>query len=242
MKEELLEKLYDAYDYLYVYNGYTDLIQKFQKDTEACKQKYLRIKKEKIHTAPIYLVIFFATVMMLMIGGLIASQIENYIIVYLIILGAIVVFFGARKYSKKQKSEPEKKATEFWNSVGSPTCVENNVKIRKINDELKKFTLENHYCIEFLPLDYRDDIGVVSYMIHTIENGLAESMKEALHLYIEQKHRWEMEATMRGMAESMELHNREMESYMREISAQQRITNSRLADIEMLTFLDYINK
>lgn len=47
---------------------------------------------------------------------------------------------------------------------------------------------------------------------------------------------------MRGMAKSMELHNREIESYMSEISAQQRITNSRLTDIEMLMLLGYINK
>lgn len=242
MKEELLKKLYDAYDYVYIYDGYTELIQKFQKDTEACKQKYLRIKNENTQTVPIYLVIFFAAVMMLMIGGLIASQMNNYIIVYVIIFGVIAAFYKASKYSANKKKEPEKKAMEFWNSVGSPTCVENNAKISKINDELKEFSSQNNHCIEFLPVDYRDDIMAISYMIHTIENGLAESIKEALHLYIEQKHRWEMEATMRGMAQTMELHNREMESYMSEISAQQRITNSRLADIEMLTFLDYINK
>lgn len=242
MKEDLLKKLYDAYDYLYIHNGYTDLIQQFQKDTEACKQKYLRIKSEKPQTTQIYLVIFFAAVVMLMIGGLIAGQMDNYAIVYITFACIIVAFCGAGKYSKNKKREPEKKATEFWKSVGSPTCVENNEKINKINDELKEFSLENKHVIEFLPVDYRDDIMAISYMIHTIENELAESIKEALHLYIDQKHRWEMEATMRGMAESMEIHNREMESYMSEISAQQRITNSRLADIEMLTFLDYINK
>lgn len=86
-----------------------------------------------------------------------------------------------------------------------------------------------------------NNIEAVSYMIHVIKNGLADSLKEALNLYIEQKHRWEVEATMRGMARTIEMHNQEMEAYMSEISAQQRMMNSRLADIEMLTFLDYIN-
>lgn len=67
-------------------------------------------------------------------------------------------------------------------------------------------------------------------------------MKEALQLYTEQQHRWKMKSAMRGVAESLELHNREMASYMSEISEQQHITNSRLADIEFLTFLDYVNK
>lgn len=242
MKEELLEKLYDAYDYLHIHNGYVDLIQRFQKDTEACKQKYLRIKNEKSQSIPIYLMIIFAAVVMLMIGGLIASQLNNYIIVYIILAGVFIAFCMANKYSKNKKMEPEKKAMDFWNSIGSPTCLENDKKIKKITNELNKFSSQNSHCTEFLPVDYKNDIMVVSYMIHVIENELAESIKEALHLYLEQKHRWEMESTMRGMAESMELHNREMESYMSEISAQQRITNSRLADIETLTFLDYINR
>lgn len=242
MKEELLGKLYDAYDYLYICNGYEDLMQKFHKDTEACKQKYLRIKGEQVHTTHIYMMIFMVTVVCLIIGGLIADQLNNYFIVYLILAGAVVAFIGANRYSRIKKSEPEKKATEFWNAIGSKTCAENNAKINKLNSELNSFSNENIHSLEFLPVDYREDIMAVSYMIHTIENGMADTVKEALHLYIEQKHRWEMEAAMHGIAESMEYHNREMESYMSEISAQQRITNSRLADIEMLTFLDYINR
>lgn len=242
MREELLSNLYDAYDYLYICDEYTELIKDFERDTESCKQMYLRIKNENVSTFHIYLMIFFATVMLLIIGGLIAGMTNNYFIVFLIIAGAIFALFGANRYSRKMKKEPEKKATEFWNSIGSQTCVENDEKISKIRAELDNFCEKNDKCVEFLPVDYRDDRAVVSYMIHTIENGMADSIKEALNLYMEQKHRWEMEAAMRGMANAMENHNREMEAYMSEISQQQRVTNSRLADIEMLTFLDYINK
>ena len=241
MNEELLYKLYDAYDYLYIHDGYLDLINKFENDTEACKQKYLRIKNEKTSYFFIYIMIFFTAVIMLMIGGLISTQINFPLLVPILIGIIIFAFICANRFIKSKKKEPENKATEFWNTIGSPTCIENNTKIDKIKDELRIFNHENSHTIDFLPEDYQDDITVVGYLIHVIKNGMADSMKEALNLYVEQKHRWEVEATMRGMANSMEMHNREMEAYMSEISAQQRITNSRLADIEMLTFLDYIN-
>ncbi len=241
MKNELISQLYDAHDYLYIHDGYLDLIRRFEKDTESCKQKYLRMKNEKTSYGYLYLMIFFSGAMLLLLGGLLASQLQAGGIVFLLLGLIVAAFVAARKYIKNKKLEPEKNALEFWRTTGSPTCAENEEKIKKIRAELQKFSDENQGVLEVLPTDYRDDIGVVSYMIHVLENGLADSMKDGLHLYLEQKHRWEMEAAIHGMARSMELHNREMEGYMAEISAQQRITNSRLADIEMLTFLDYIN-
>ncbi len=243
MNEQLLNNLYDAYDFLYVDNEYTELISQFENDTESCKQKYLRIKNEKAVVFPIYLAALYAVIVLFLLGGLLTSQ-PGILPVFGIIMFVIgiMVLIAAFRIAKNRKKTPEKKAMEFWNSIGSPTCIENESKVIQIKDELSVFRLKNRKVIEFLPEDYQEDILAVSYMIHVIKNGLADSLKEALHLYIEQKHRWEVEATMHGMARSMELHNQEMEAYMSEISAQQRITNSRLADIEMLTFLDYINK
>lgn len=113
MNRELLNNLYDIYDYLYIYNGYMELIGKFEKDTESCKQKYLRIKNEKISTFPIYLIIIFSAVILFIIGGLVASQINSYVIVYIIIGAVIFAFAAANRYSKKQKKEPEKKQWNF---------------------------------------------------------------------------------------------------------------------------------
>ncbi len=243
MNEELLNSLYDAYDFLHVDGEYRELIDRFESDTESCKEKYLRMKNEKAIVFPIYLAAFYAALVMFIIGGLLTSQpgLFSFVGIILFVVG-IVVLISARGIAKKRKKNPEKKAMDFWEKIGSPTCIENESKIVKIKDELKRFRIKNGTVIDFLPEDYQDDIQAVGYMIHVIKNGLADTLKEALQLFVEQKHRWEMEATVHGMARSMEMHNREMEAYMSEISAQQRITNSRLADIEMLTFLDYVNK
>lgn len=242
MNEELLNNLYDAYDFLHIDSEYRELIERFERDTEGCRAKYLRIKNEKVTVFPIYLGAFYGAMVMFIMGGLLTSQgeIGSMIGIILFAIGVLVLFIS-RAIAKKQKKVPENKAAEFWEKVGSPTCVENEAKIAKIEDELLQFRDKNKAVIKFLPEDYQEDIQAVGYMIHVIKNGLADTLKEALQLFNEQKHRWKMEEAMHGMAKNMEMHNQEMEAYMSEISAQQRIANSRLADIEMLTFLDYVN-
>lgn len=243
MNEELLGNLYDAYDFLYIDGEYKELIERFQNDTASCKEKYLKMKNEKAVVFPIYLGAFYGTMVLFILGGLMTSQRGILpLIGYIMFAIGIGVLIFAGRIAKKQKKSPEKKALAFWNDIGSKTCIENDSNIAKVEDELKKFRGKNIKVIKFLPEDYQEDIQAVSYLIHVIKNGLADTMKEALQLYEEQKHRWEMEASMHGMVRTMEMHNREMSAYMSEISAQQRITNSRLADIEMLTFLDYVNK
>lgn len=238
---ELLNNLYDAYDFLYIDSEYRELIAKFEKDTESCKEKYLRLKNEKAVVFPVYLGAFYAAMVLFILGGLLTSQPGLFPIFGVAMLcGGVVVLIAAGKIAKQRKKVPEKKALDFWNNTGSQTCIENEAKIVEIENEFEEFRIKNGKVLDFLPEDYQD-IYAVAYMIHVIKNGLADNIKEALHLYTEQKHRWEMESAMHGMAETMKLHNREMESYMSEISAQQRITNSRLADIEFLTFLDYVN-
>lgn len=46
---------------------------------------------------------------------------------------------------------------EFWNSVGSPTCIENNSKIKRIHEELQEFHNENKHVLDFMPEDYRNN-------------------------------------------------------------------------------------
>lgn len=238
---ELLDNLYDAYDFLYVKQKYNEQIDRFEKDTESCKSKYLRMKNEKPVLFPVYAGSFYGAAVLFILGGLMMSQKGILSVIGVAMMcGGVLTVIAARMIAKNKKKQPEKNAADFWNEVGSPTCIENNAKIAQMENELKEFYSKNYKVLDFLPEDYQD-IYAVGYMIHVIKNGLADNIKEALQLYTEQQHRWEMESAMRGMAQSMELHNREMASYMSEISEQQRITNSRLADIELLTFLDYVN-
>lgn len=242
MNENLLNCLYDAYDFLHIDNKYRTLIEQFETDTENCKNKYLQMKNEKAMVFPIYLAALYSAMICFISGGLFCGQGGVLVVVGMIFFAiGVIAMIVAGRMVKAKKKQPEKKALEFWNRVDSPTCLENESKIKQIRAEFKEFRIKNGSVLDFLPEDYQDDIQAVGYMIHVIKNGLADSLKEALHLYTEQKHRWETEAAIHGMARSMEMHNREMQGYLSEISAQQRITNSRLADIEMLTFLDYMD-
>ncbi len=241
MNEELVMQLNDACDFLYIWDSYEGLISSIRRDTESCKAKYLRIKNEKVSSAAIYLTIFFVSVIMLMFAGLISGQIGSYFLVFIAFAVIAIALVMANKYTKKLKLQPQKRADEFWNTIGSPTCVENKQKIEILQGELNKFIEDNKHVIEFLPEDYRHNTSAVEYVFSAIKNGLAGSIKEALNLYNEKLHRDRMEQSLKDMADTMQRHQTEISEHMSEIEYQNRIANTHLRNIENLTILNYLN-
>ena len=92
-----------------------------------------------------------------------------------------------------------------------------------------------------MPFNIRYDYNAVSYVEDAISNGKADTIKEAMQLYDNHLHQIKMQVTMQNMANSMYAHNQAMEAYMSDVVEQQKITNSKLSDIENWTFLDYMN-
>lgn len=240
--EELLDQLYDAHEFLRIRNGYKDLENSLEEENTALEKQYRLVKSKKPITFHIWLITFYIVTVTIMMGSLIATQTKSHIPPVICLAVAVVSIVFAAKRTKTKKQKPAKEAEKYMAEVAAPRISENEEKIKKINDELVDFTSENKQFVSFLPVDYRYDIDAVSYMIYTIENEMASSIKEAMKLYIEQLHRWKMEEAVQGMARSAERHHREMEEYMADIRAQQEEANSRLANIETLTFLDYLDR
>ncbi len=234
---ELEDALWDAYEYLYTCKDYTDKIIDLEQENKECEQNFVEIKNTKEPTLLLTVVTFYICGVLFIL----ATIISNFIMTIIGVAGIAVTIFISRKKFKQKKALPEKKAMEYWNSIGSPACVANNSKIKEIELQLRSYAEENKECVQFLPASIRYDYEAVAFVSSAIWGEKADTIKEAMQLYDNHLHQLKMQATMQNMANSMYAHNQAMEAYMSDVVEQQKITNSKLSDIENWTFLDYMN-
>lgn len=65
---------------------------------------------------------------------------------------------------------------------------------------LERFVQDNAEIITFLPKSYRYPLAA-NFIAEVLENGRADTLKEAFNLYEEQLHRWKMENKMNKLIE-----------------------------------------
>lgn len=133
-------------------------------------------------------------------------------------------------YRKKHISE----ADAYWKNVATPAIQKIRKKIRELETELERFLKDNRYVLEFLPDDYRDTLSV-GYMEECVRNLRAETLKEALNLYEEQKHRWAMENLAQQMLVEAGLRNRILQDGLNKIYNEQRRTSAIANNIRNLS-------
>ena len=241
--EELTERinledaLWEACDYLRECKNYIDEIIELEQMNKNCEAEFIRIKSTKESTLVPVLVSFYICGVLFVL----ATTVANFIMTLIAFAGIATTIVMSRKRIKKKKALPEKRAMEYWESTGSPTCVANKNEIQRLEQELRAFAEENKQKVEFLPVGIRYDYNAVSYIENAIRNGKADSIKEAMQLYDAHLHQLQMQATMQNIANTMYMHNQAMEAYMSHVVEQQKITNSKLSEIENWTFLDYMN-
>lgn len=241
MSTELMSQFYDAYRYSEIRRKYQMLIQRYADDISACEQKYLRIKNEK-HSAVLgNVIIIVSAFFVFAFSGVLFSALQVDILgLFTFLLApvlAIIAIIMNNKRVKQKRKRSEKEANTFWMQTGSPAVLSNQDTIKKIEKELYAFCAANESVMDIIPPNYREDFNAISYMANAVLNGRAESVKEAVNLYVEQLHRWEMEAGLQQISQQQGL----IASRLSELNEQQRITNSKLSNIETLTFLDYID-
>ena len=241
MKNDLINKLCDAYDYLYICNGYNNLIKELKQNIEDVENQYLTLKSEKIKIDCLYLRFSFAAVLLFLLGLTLAGRLRSYVVLYLVICIIFLLLAAVICYARNLKKEHQIKAKQFICETLSPTTEKNNDKIKKIQDELAVFTAENEKVLDFLPENCKKDIDAVEYMIYAIKNNLADSLEDALRLYTEQKQTPSADEALNGASEN-KIYRKETGEFMPETGQSQHFSSSGLSGIEALTFLDAINR
>ena len=144
---------------------------------------------------------------------------------------------SAMIYWRSYKKKHADKATQYWKEVATPAIQKIRQQIREIEDERDRFLNEYAYVLDFLPEDYRD-VMAVGYMEECIRNLRADTLKEAINLYEEQKHRWTLENLSQQMLAETELHNQIMQAGFKAIYDEQRRTTAMATNIRNLTLFN----
>ena len=144
---------------------------------------------------------------------------------------------SAMIYWRSYKKKYADKATQYWKEVATPAIQKIRQQIREIEDERDRFLNEYAYVLDFLPEDYRD-VMAVGYMEECIRNLRADTLKEAINLYEEQKHRWTLENLSQQMLAETELHNQIMQAGFKAIYDEQRRTTAMATNIRNLTLFN----
>ncbi len=231
MNEALFDQLYDASEYFRISNIYEQIKDRYMNDQLDCMGKYREMKerKESPVLANVFCMIFSFLPIMIGLGG--EAMIFTLIGLFMLIGFPIINTIRCKKVSEKYVKEAE----EFWNTEGGYICAEDEENYDRADRELKKFQQENQFILDFLPQSYRNYLATL-YMAKAVADERAESLKEAINLYEEQLHRWEMENINREIA----IQNEQVINQLSNIYDQQRRTNSQLRNIEALEFYNVV--
>ena len=159
----------------------------------------------------------------------------SYAICLSIPLAALIAVGGALVYKKTYCRIKTKKiqaeCKKYWDEVLAPEQVQIRSNIYYLKNERDQFINKYNCLLDFIPEYYRTKLAV-AYLENVVKNGRADNLKEALNLYEEQLHRWELEEQSRTIAQQ----NYYLSEQLSTISSNQREIASSLRHIENLEF------
>ncbi len=241
MQDNLIVKLYDAYQYLRVLNAYENLIEKYRNNTKEYKNNYYKLKNRKVpesSKSSIWLTLFvpgFLFVVMFFAGEGIIQKLGCLVALAGVIGYGVLSSKSDKNKSKKFNNKFTKEADDYWKKVVSPAEQKNIQTIRKIENEKKEFVRDNAEVIEIIPYEYRKE-PTVGYLLTVILNKRADDLKEAINLYEEELHRAKMENAINGIMQTVDSINYNINMQMSNISSSLDMANSKLRNIENLEF------
>ena len=236
MNEELFDKLYNATEYFRISSIYDQIIERYMNDELDAMNKYADMKRRKAHATLPNVLCMICSVLPLTIG--IAGEGSGTKFMLMIGLFMLIGFplintFRCKALTKRYQKE----ADDWWYAEGGYISAEDEKNYDRAKKELDLFQDSNKHVLEFIPPHYRN-YSAVLFMAHAVGNCRADDLKEAINLYEEQLHRWELELT----AQSIANYNAQMQENLSDIYAQQVRTNSLLQNIENMELYRMINK
>lgn len=228
MNEELFDNLYNASEYFRISNIYEQIKERYMNDQLDAINKYADMKQRKASALLPNVLCMICSVVPLTIG--IAG--EGFGTKFMLMIGLFMLIgfplintFRCKALTQRYQKE----ADDWWQAEGGYISAEDEQNYERAQKELDAFQESNKHILEFIPPRYRNYTAVL-FMAHAVGNCRADSLKEAINLYEEQLHRWELEQA----AQSIANYNAQIQENLSDIYAQQVRTNSTLQNIEAL--------
>ena len=142
---------------------------------------------------------------------------------------SFVLKAGLLKRRRQNKERYEKLAAEterYRVETTDPEVEECNRQIEELSQRVAIVLPHRAAVLSFLPRAYHDLLAV-SYMLETVTNGRAETLKEALNAYEEQLRHWELMEEVR----QQNMHAQYLEQTLDTLYANQARINENLGSI-----------
>ena len=181
----------------------------------------------------------FALIPILAVGA------EDDALVYKILTAAFsaMIFVGIIMISsaKKLKKASIEENVEICDKIYKETCEPNiaaaNSEIQKITNSMETFMREHKNLLDFLPEKYHT-IMAISFMLESVKNLRADTLKEVINLYEQELHLLEQERILQNNVRMQQLQNQRMIYAMEQIKSNQEIIESNILDIKALQIVD----
>lgn len=226
MNEKLFDDLYNASEYFRISNIYEQIKERYMNDELDAHNKYTDMKQRKESPLlPNAISIIFGLFILLICTAVEGSGAAFFLLIGVFLTVGFPLINSGR--CKKVTERYQKEADDWWYAEGGYITAEDEKNYEKAQRELDAFQTSNQHVLEFLPPRYRNYLAT-QYMALAVANCRADSLKEAINLYEEQLHRWELEQT----AQSIAAYNAQIEENLANIYAQQVRTNRTLQNME----------
>lgn len=102
----------------------------------------------------------------------------------------------------------------FWGIKNVKKNIDNSIKIAEgLKEKMDDIIQENREIISIIPDKYRYPMAT-DFFTEVLENGRADSLKEAMNLYEEQLHRWKMESKMEQILKNQQIDSTALWTYI----------------------------
>ncbi len=120
-----------------------------------------------------------------------------------VLLLPLIVFVKMLHSNTKHKKEAPKKYEEFYKNTYLPESERLSAEITDLKEKRSEFQQVNADALEFLPVDYRD-IVPITFIFTAVKNCRADTLKEALNLFEQERRHWEQMQALQEVAAMQE--------------------------------------
>ena len=154
-----------------------------------------------------------------------------------VVFPGILLCIFARMSRKKHIRE----YTEAYNGICKdeiePNVEKAELEIKTIASEANEIWLNNKHILDFLPEKYHN-ILAIGFMLSTVENLRANTLTEAINLYENEIHHWELKNILNNTEKIQQKNNMYMQLILSETQRNQEILMDSMRDIKIMQLLD----
>ncbi len=251
MNTDLHSQLVNACEMYVMLNNYNSAIEKLDIEKNDILQRYEKLKAEGIRigggialvlvssilccTILMFLLIYLAYIDITPESNIPITLIRLFSPFLLIAVPFILVFTYKSIARKSKEKKRQEKLSKYYAEVFVPNRDRVFNAINGLEKEKSLFLQNNINLLDFVPEHYRTNLAV-AFMERAVRTGRADTLKEAINLYEEQLHRWNMENYAQQLIDKQSIENEIMNEHLARIASNQGRIVSTLKNIENLEF------